>query len=257
VSGFMCQVSGLLEIIQEHVTRGNCDFGMRFPKGAQTRHVGTEHESDAPFRNICLAKICGSISTVEVPAVFSFDRDAAHAARMIWHGDKIYFRFETRQANGVEIEPFLTSIIIKNGFRVVGNVPLNVCGTQKASLVFKSFIFLSMHVDFCVWKIGQSTAVIEMHMGEDDVFDIFRLESKFLHLMKSCFVWIKRHFGDDSEELDKWSGFRVITQAKPCIHENGTLICFDQQTKCACFHPFGPTGVAGEAIEQVNGHIGI
>jgi hypothetical protein len=84
--------------------------------------------------------------------------------------------------------------------------------------------------------------------------DVFGFVSEFLYLMKRCFVWVKWHDGDHAEELGKPGRVGVITQAQTCVHENGTLICFNQQTKRACFHFAGPAGIASKAVEQVYGH---
>ncbi len=95
--------------------------------------------------------------------------------------------------------------------------------------------------------------MIKVHVGEDDVPDVFRLVSQSLHLIDRRFVWIKWHFGNDAEELGKPGWVGIIIQSKACIYKNRSLICFNQQTNHARFQ-ISNAGIAGEAVEQVNGH---
>jgi len=172
---------------------------------------------------------------------------------MIWHGDEIHFRVKAPDANGVKVKPFFVCAIVKDEFRVVGNVPLNICGAQKAFLIFEGIIFPSMHVDFCAGKIRQAAAMVEVHVRKQDVFDILGLISKPLHLMDRRFVRIERHICDDAKEFCKPGRVSVIAKTKTGIHKSKPLIRFNKQADRTCF-PIVETGIAGETVKQMNGH---
>jgi hypothetical protein len=111
-----------------------------------------------------------------------------------------------------------------------------------------------MRVDFGVGEVGQPAAVIEVHVGKDDVPHFFRIVSQPPDPIHSRFVGVKGHDGDDAEKFRHPAWVGVFVQSKSRIHENQPLIGFDQETDHAGFQAAGQTGVAGEAIEQVNGH---
>lgn len=63
----------------------------------------------------------------------------------------------------------------------------------------EGIIFFLVHVDFRMGKIRQSTAMVKVHMCEDDMFYIFRLVAQPPNLMHGGFLRIKGHAGDETE----------------------------------------------------------
>jgi hypothetical protein len=108
-------------------------------------------------------------------------------------------------------------------------------------------------VDFCVWKVRQAAAMIKMHMSENDMLDVFRFVSHFPHLIDRRFIRVEGHICDDAEKICEPGWIAIICQTQTGIDEGKTLISFGQQAKRASL-PIREAGVAGKAVEHVNGH---
>ena len=95
-------------------------------------------------------------------------------------------------------------------------------------VIGEGFVLAPVHVDFGVGKIGESAAVVEVHVGEDDVLHVFGFISHPLDLVNRRLLRVERHDGDDAEELCEpgWAG--VIFEAEAGIHERESLGCFDE-----------------------------
>jgi hypothetical protein len=106
-------------------------------------------------------------------------------------------------------------------------------------------------------KIGQSADMIEVHVGDEDVFYIRGIVSQVFNAIDRGFIRVKRHGGDEPEHARHPAGINIIFEAKTGIQQNQSLIGFDEQAGHACFQFAGPAGVVSEAIEQADGHISI
>jgi hypothetical protein len=108
-------------------------------------------------------------------------------------------------------------------------------------------------MDFSMGEIGQATAVVKVHVGEDDVFYFLRFISKSLDLIDCRFLRVKWHEGNDAKELCKPCRVGVIFKAETCIYEHKSLIRFDKQADKSRF-PVIEAGIAREAVEDADGH---
>ena len=115
-------------------------------------------------------------------------------------------------------------------------------------------ILALVNMNFRVRKIGQTAAVIEVHVREDDVVHIFGFISETLNLIDRRIPGIKWHVRDDAKEIGEPGRVGVIAQTKSCVHEYRTLVSLHQQAKRARFHFGGKARIAGKAIEQMNVH---
>ncbi len=103
-------------------------------------------------------------------------------------------------------------------------------------------------------KIRQPAAVIEVHVGEDDVLEVFGLVTQPLDLIHSRFLRIERHDGDDTKELREPCGMCVILNPQPRINKCQSLIRFEQQADRARLPPTRYARVACKAVENFNFH---
>jgi hypothetical protein len=109
-------------------------------------------------------------------------------------------------------------------------------------------------VDFGPGEIGYSTAVIEVHVCQNDIPGVLGSVSKLLHTIDGYFVRVERHCGDDTEQLRHPSWPKVLIASEAGVYQNRSLIGIDQQTGHASFQFARPAGIASETVEQVNGH---
>ncbi len=93
-----------------------------------------------------------------------------------------HLRFE-RQADGIEVEPLFTGIIIKFPVRPMGDMPANISQVVKLTRpVHEGLIFLAVDMDLRPGEIRQATAVVEVHVGQHDVTHILRFVPQADHL---------------------------------------------------------------------------
>lgn len=97
---------------------------------------------------------------------------------------------------------------------------------------------------------GMTAAMIEVHVREDDVLHVPRLVPQRFQAAYRRFSRVKRHDREDAEQPRDRGRMGIIQQAQACIHENGTVIRFDQQAERSGFHFTGPAGIAREAVER-------
>jgi len=96
--------------------------------------------------------------------------------------------------------------------------------------------------------------MVEVHVGEDDVFYILALVAEFGELINHRFLRVKGHEGNDAKELREPGGVGIILQPKTRIHEGDSVIRFDQQTGQSRFPSAWDACTAGKAIQDANGH---
>ena len=245
------------EKFREHVAIGDEDFGVGLFEFSETGVVGTEDEVDEPFgRGVVVDS--GRVACVEEPTIVGFDGDAAMSSRVTEERNEIHFGSEG-QADGVEVVPFGITRFVEDEIGFVREVARDVgvlCPLADLA-VGERVVFTFVDVDFGARKIGQSADVIEVHMRENDVLHIGGIESQGADAVDRGFVHVERHVGDDAEELREPGRVGIVAQAEARVHEGESLAGFDQQAEQSRFHFGGEAGVAGEAIEQVDGHADI
>ena len=117
---------------------------------------------------------CPGVASLEHPTGNSSYRDAAVTARMSVQRDEIHLRLK-RQTDRIEVVPFGVNRFIQKEFGLVGDVALDVGELEPMAdlSTYKCLIFSSVHMDFCVRKIRQTTDMVKMHVGQDNVPDLF------------------------------------------------------------------------------------
>lgn len=64
---------------------------------------------------------------------------------------------------------------------------------------YKCLIFSPVNMDFCMRKIRQPTDMVKMHVGQDNVPDLFWFVSQLLDSIDRPFLFIKWHNGNEAE----------------------------------------------------------
>jgi hypothetical protein len=244
----------LYEKLWEHMTVSQKNFGMILHERAEMCVVRTQYEFDQPFgRFVIINRAC--VPCVEEPATRGFDHNTAMAARVSMQRDEIHLRFK-RQTDGIEVVPFCIGLTVQDELRPMGNIAreVGVFIPMKNLMVGKGIVLPVMYVDFGIREIGQSAAVVEVHVGEDDMFYVIRFVSQLFYSIDRCFAWVKGQLSDDAEKLRHPGWVGVIVETEACIQKDQPLIRFDQQTNHACFQFTRPACVAGEAVKEMNGH---
>lgn len=216
----------------------------------------TERPSDQPGGRLIVIDR-SRVRRVEEPAVGSLDGHAAMSARMTEQRDEIHLRFEW-QTDGIEVVPFRVNPLVKDEFGLVCNVSRDVgifVPVEDLS-IRERVVFVLVHVDFGLRKIGKPATMVEMHVGEDDVLYVPRLVSQCSQAAYCRFGRIEGHDREDAKQPCDRGRLGIILQAQAGVHENETMIRFDQQAECSGFHFAGPAGVAREAVEKTDGHTG-
>src|SRR3990172_4946216 len=191
--------SAWTKIIQEHVAGGHADLRVIGSEFSKAWHIWAKNQADAPLRDVMSPKVCGGVATVKMPHGFRFDGNAAQARCMISHRNAPNFRLKASNADCTEFKPCIPGFFVEDKIRLVGDVALNIGRSQETPLMYEGFIFLSDNMDFCVGKIRQSAAMVKMHVGQNDMLEIFRSVSKLLHLVDRGLARVERHDRDDAE----------------------------------------------------------
>ena len=248
------RLAGACEEIQPHMTGGHADFRVRRLEVAQAPGVRPQYEADQPLRGIHVQAERGCIPYMEQPAAIRAQGNPAVAAGVPEQGHQPHLRLE-RQANGGHVEPGLALIAVEHELRLVSDVPADISQVRPAARpAHEGVVFLLVGVHCSVGEIRQPAAVIEVHVGQDDVAHVLRGVAQAGDLAQGRFLRIQGHVRNHLEHAqDRWSA-QVIVQAWTCVDQRQPLAGFDQQAQ----RPAAPVRryarVASEAVEVMNVH---
>ncbi len=90
-------------------------------------------------------------------------------------------------------------------------------------------MFKRMDVNLGLWKVRQTTSMVEMEMRLHNVPDIFYGITQPDHLMDGCFAKLARRAAQDHEGSLKPCGVGPVSDAKTTVYQDKTIICLNQQ----------------------------
>lgn len=98
--------------------------------------------------------------------------------------------------------------------------------------------------------------MVNMQMGLNDVLYIFAFVSQPPKLMEGSLVHITGRAHQVEKNFHRAGGGEEVMRAEACIHQNRTLIRFDEKASHAIFHAW-KIGTHRAAVEEVDGHDGL
>ena len=111
-----------------------------------------------------------------------------------------------------------------------------------------------MHVDHRIREVAHAPTVIEVHMSQDDVTHVLRLEAEGSDLRRSRLLRIQRHDRNEPKEAQDARRIDGILLPQPGIYQRQPAIGLDQQTQRAGAQMEGRACVAGKAVQEMNRH---
>jgi hypothetical protein len=120
--------------------------------------------------------------------------------------------------------------------------------------VLEGLEFSLVDVDRSVGKVGEATAVIEMHVAKNHVTDLLRVEPKTSDLSDSCFLGVHGYLRDGLEHTEDAWWTKIVVKARASIDQDKPLIGADQEAKSASAPSAREAGTASEAVEKVDVH---
>lgn len=181
----------LLNKFGEHVAVGDNDLGMVPFELSEMLVVWPKDKVDQPLGRGGIVHRAG-IACLKKPTILRSDGDTAKSAGMTEEGNEVHFRLE-RETDGIEIIPFRIDCLIENEFRPMRDIAriISRIGPPKLFSIGEGIVFAAMDMDFGMWKIGQAADMVEVHVSENDVPDIFGVVSQFFDAIDRSFVHIE------------------------------------------------------------------
>ncbi len=215
--------------------------------------VGAEHEFNQPGRGGVVVNST-SIAGVEEPAVFQPDCHAAMPPGMPVQRHQPHLRGE-EQADGWQTVPGIVLGVVQLPLGDPGNVAGDVSHIAPAvGFSGEGGMFALMDVHGCPGEIRQTAAVVKMHVGEDDVADVFRAIAEPLDLVEGGFFRVKGNLHQYPEQIHHPVRAGVILQAWPGVNQPEALIRFHQGADQPGLLLERWAVITGKAVEEVDGH---
>ncbi len=221
--------------------------------GAQSRSVRTNHRPVKPIgRQIELSVRRQRVRTLEDPIVAIPNGDATMTAGVPEERDEVHLRCKG-ETDRLEPLPVRRGPFIKHPARAVSKIETIIETLCPALRTLQSIIFSLVEMNLGAWKIRKAARMIEVQVSQNNVPDGLRPIAQPRDLAEGRSLGIPGDAKSQAKEMHQRRGARIIVEPEAGVHQDRSLIRFDEQTGRA-YMPAREPGFDRRAIEYANGH---
>ena len=173
-------------------------------------------------------------------------------ARVAEQRDQAHLRLE-RQADSLQPQPVCIHLLVKDPARLVVEIGGVISQLEPCLLPPHGLVLPPVNVNLRLRKVRQAAGMVEMQVGQDDVFDLAGRDANPGQLPDGCAFGVEGDAKSQPEEAHQPPGGAVVVQPQLGIHEEQPLPGFNQQG-CATRPPARKGRRGWSAVKHADGH---
>lgn len=226
---------------------------MGFGPAAQTLDVRAEHQPVEQRRGEVERRADRQgVTALQYPAVTLADGNPAMPAGVTEQRNQVHLWLE-RQADGLQPQPVRIYLLVKDPARLVGEIGGVISQLEPCLWPPHGLVLTPVNVNLRLRKVRQTAGMVEMQVGQDDVFNLAGRDAKPGQLPDGCAFGVEGNAKSQPVEAHQPPGGAVVVQPQPGIHEGQPLPGFNQQG-CAARPPARKGRRHRSAVKHADGH---